>query len=231
VGSEPGRPRWRLAVFDLDGTLIDSRRDLAESANEMLGEFGAAPLAVDRVTDMIGDGARVLVQRVCRAAGIAPEPDGALARFLSIYDRRLFDHTAPYAGSCDLLAALSAGGVRLALLTNKPQAPAIRLVERFGFAAHLFAVIGGDADFPRKPDPAALLALVARAGCTPPEAVMVGDSGIDLETARRAGTAFAFAAYGFGARHGGTDGLATDDLRLAAPLDLLPLILGAGLAR
>jgi phosphoglycolate phosphatase len=213
-------------VFDLDGTLIDSRRDLAESANEMLDGLGGPRLPIDLVADMIGDGARVLVQRACAAAGISPDLDAALGRFLSIYDRRLFDHTLPYAGTVELLTALSAGGVRLALLTNKPQPPAGRLIEGFGFAAHLSGLVGGDAGFPRKPDPAGLLALAAGAGCAPRETLMVGDSRIDLETARRAGTTFGFAAYGFGARHVDPASLGPDDLRLAAPLALLPFVLG-----
>jgi phosphoglycolate phosphatase len=211
-------------VFDLDGTLIDSRRDLAESANEMVVGLGGAPLEIDAVGDMVGDGARALVERACRAAGLAADIDAALARFLAIYDRRLFDHTAPYPGVGDLLARLHAAGLRLALLTNKPHAPALRLVEGFGFAPHLAEAIGGDAGLPRKPDPAALLALASRAGCLPGEAMMVGDSRVDLETARRAGARFAFAAYGFGARQVLPESLGADDIRLAAPRDLLAIL-------
>jgi phosphoglycolate phosphatase len=211
-------------VFDLDGTLIDSRRDLAESANELLVSLGGAPLPIDLVGDMVGDGARALVERACRAGGLAADLDVALARFLAIYDRRLFDHTVPYPGAGELLAQLSSAGLRLCLLTNKPHAPAVRLVEGFGFAPYLSEVIGGDSGLPRKPDPAALLALAGRAGCARGEVLMVGDSRVDLEAARRAGTRFAFAAYGFGARQVPPDSLCADDIRLGAPRDLLAIL-------
>ena len=216
----------RLVVFDLDGTLIDSRRDLAESANEMLAGYGAPALPVEQVTDMVGEGARLLVQRSCAAAGLAPVPDDALTRFLAAYDRRLFDHTRPYDGVVAMLRALALH-VRLAVLTNKPQPPAERLVKGFGFAPHVTSVIGGDAGYPRKPAPEGLLALVARARVTPAETLMVGDSWIDVETAERAGTGFCLARYGFGVARMPAGSLAAPALGIDAARDLVPIVLGA----
>jgi len=217
--------RFRLVVFDLDGTLIDSRRDLAESANEMLAGYGAPALPVEQVTDMVGEGARLLVQRACAAAGLKTLPDDALARFLTVYGRRLFDYTRPYAGVVEMLRALSPR-VRLAVLTNKPQPPAERLVEGFGFAPYLASVIGGDGGYPRKPAAEGLLALIAQAGVTPAETLMVGDSRIDFETAERAGTGFCLARYGFGVARMPAGYLPTSTPGVDAARDLVPMVLG-----
>src|SRR6185436_2667877 len=98
-----GRRLSRLAVFDLDGTLIDSRRDLADSANEMLAGYGAAALPEEQIGHMIGSGAETLVARALKAANVDASIDNALARFLTSYDRRLTNHTRPYPGVPDLL--------------------------------------------------------------------------------------------------------------------------------
>jgi len=190
-----------LIAFDLDGTLIDSRRDLAESTNEMLVSYGAAPRPVDEVAAMVGEGARVLVERALAAAGRDPGEPDALARFKAIYDRRLLDHTRPYPGIGALLAG-AASRATLALVTNKPEAPTRRLLEAFDLTRHFTYVTGGDAAQPRKPDPAGLLALMqaARAGRT--STLFVGDSMIDVETARRAGVRIVVVGYGFGALRG-----------------------------
>src|SRR5262245_11619904 len=110
----------RLAVFDLDGTLIDSRRDLADSANEMLAGYGGGPLGDEQVASMVGCGAPTLVTRVLAAGGVDAPLDEALARFLSAYDARLTHHTRPYDGIPDLLAELRSLDMFMALLTNKP---------------------------------------------------------------------------------------------------------------
>src|SRR3954467_12243156 len=107
---------FRLIVFDLDGTLIDSRRDLANAANAVLGECGGAPLPEDQIGRMVGDGAATLVARVFAASAIAM-PSDALARFLAVYERHLLDHTRPYDGILDVLPQLSRRAT-LALLTN-----------------------------------------------------------------------------------------------------------------
>ncbi len=190
-----------LVVFDLDGTLVDSRLDLAESTNEVLATYGAPALPVDRVAMMVGEGARKLVERALAAAGLdAAEPE-ALARFLEIYGRRLLVHTRPYEGVPEVLACLSAD-VPLAVLTNKPGALTQRLLDAFDLTRHFTQVIGGDSPWGRKPDPAGLAALMQAHDSAAAETWLVGDSMIDVETARRAGTRMCVVLYGFGQLRG-----------------------------
>jgi phosphoglycolate phosphatase len=190
-----------LIVFDLDGTLIDSRLDLAESTNEMLSGYGARPLPVDAVAAMVGEGARVLVARALGAAGLDPDEPDALRRFREIYDRRLLIHTRPYDGIEEVVSQM-AERHPLAVLTNKPEAPSRRLLDAFGLARHFRRVIGGDSGPARKPDPAGLHVLMGEFGAMPAATWLVGDSMIDVETARRAGVRMCVALYGFGQLRG-----------------------------
>jgi phosphoglycolate phosphatase len=208
-------PLVPLIVFDLDGTIVDSRRDLAESANEMLETYGAGPLAVDAVAAMVGEGARVLVERALRAAGLDPAVPAALDRFLAIYDRRLLVHTRPYDGLSETIHE-TARVATVAVLTNKPEAPARRLLDAFDLTRSVRWVVGGDSGWARKPDPAGLLDLIARAATTPERTMMVGDSPIDADTARRAGATFCAAIYGFGrATNGDYTARSASDLAMA----------------
>jgi len=186
----------RLIAFDLDGTLIDSRRDLADSANELLGERGASPLPVDAIGRMVGEGARVLVQRALAAAGLPDDPR-ALPRFLEIYDTRLLNHTRTYDG-VEEAVRLAREHARVAVLTNKPAKPSDRILGALGIRDLFDDVIGGDSPFGRKPDPAGLAALMERAGAAAGQTLMVGDSAIDHETAIRASVRCCLTAYGYG---------------------------------
>ena len=188
----------RLFVFDLDGTLINSRRDIAEAANELLVSYGAAAIAEDDIGRMVGDGAATLVIRALQAAGIERPPD-ALERFLAIYDQRLLNHTRPYEGVPEVLETLGRDAA-LAVLTNKPIAATRRILDGLALSRYFVptAVIGGDGPFPRKPDPSALLHLAAQAAADPLDTIMVGDSAIDWRTAQAAGTRVCLARYGFG---------------------------------
>ena len=190
-----------LIVFDLDGTLVDSRLDLAESTNEMLGTYGASSLPVDAVTAMVGEGAKVLVARALEAAGLDADVSDALTRFREIYDRRLLVHTRPYEGIEQVVSGLSDVHT-LAVLTNKPETPSRRLLDAFGLAAYFQQVIGGDSGPARKPDPAGLHQLMGRCGADEAGTWLVGDSMIDVETARRAGVRMCVALYGFGQLRG-----------------------------
>lgn len=197
--------RWpgmsALVVFDLDGTLVDSREDLAASTNDVLVSLGAQPLAIDQVCRMVGDGARTLVQRALDAAGCEADLNLALIEFHRSYAIRLLETTRPYPGIDDVLAALR-GHARLAVLTNKPLTPTLRLIDHFGWNGIFGRVIGGDGPFPRKPDPSGLLDLMAWAGARPEDTLMVGDSMVDVDVARNAGVAVCVAVYGFGAARG-----------------------------
>ena len=194
----------RFVVFDLDGTLADSQRDLANAANALVGELGGAPLAEAQVADMVGEGAAVLVRRVLTAAGLDPATPGALPRFLKLYDDRLVEHTVAYDGIEELLQALH-GRMPMAVLTNKPQQATDRLLLALGLSRYFTAVIGGDTPLGRKPNPAALLRLCDQMHVTPSDTVLVGDSPIDLQTARNAGTQILLARYGFGFRFNAND--------------------------
>jgi phosphoglycolate phosphatase len=213
---------FSLIVFDLDGTLIDSRRDIAESANALLESCGAAPLPEERIGRMVGDGAAVLVARAFTAAGLAVPPD-ALERFVAIYRERLLRHTRPYPRIPEVLADL-AQRAELALLTNKPLAATKEILNGLDLARFFGpAVIAGDGTFPRKPDPSGLLHLSRAAGVLPSATVLVGDSTIDWRTARAASTAICLARYGFGFESVSTADLGPADRLVNAPAELLSL--------
>jgi len=193
-------PPARLVVFDLDGTLVDSARDVADSANVLIAELGGRPLSVEAVTALVGDGAGTLVRRALAAAGVRVRPRDALTRFLAIYDERLLVHTVVYDGMTRALERI-ARVARLAVLTNKPAEATRRVLDGLGLARWFGeSVVAGDGPLPRKPDPAGLLHLIDVAGATAATTVMVGDSDNDLETARRAGTRVCLVRWGFGFR-------------------------------
>jgi phosphoglycolate phosphatase len=212
----------QLVVFDLDGTLVDSHRDLAEAINALLGELGASPLPHDVVTRMVGEGAPVLVKRALTAVGLDPDTPRALDRFLEHYDARLLDTTRPYPEMAETLVSLHARH-RLAVLTNKPTRATLRVLEGLALDDAFDDVMCGDMAYGRKPDPAGLRELVARAATTVDATLLVGDSPVDHATARRAGTHICLARYGFGYRFTDED-FRGDEWFVDRPAALLDLI-------
>jgi len=208
----------RLIAFDLDGTLIDSRRDLAESANQVITELGGTPLPEEAIGRMVGEGAAVLVRRALAAAGLGEAP-GALPRFLAIYDGRLTKHTRAYDGIEDAVQA-ARRIARVIVLTNKPVGPSERILGSLGLMPLFDEVIGGDGPFPRKPDPASLFAAMERAGATATRTLLIGDSAIDHETAVRASSRCCLAMYGFGYVMFPRERLTGEEWMAAAPGDL-----------
>jgi phosphoglycolate phosphatase len=207
-----------LIVFDLDGTLIDSRRDLADAANALIEERGGAPLAVEAVGRMVGDGAGVLVRRAMSAAGLAMD-ESSLPRFLELYDQRLLRTTRPYDGIEEALALVRAWGT-LAVLTNKPIGPTRTLLAALGLEASFAAAVGGDGPLPRKPDPEGLRHLMSMFDAPAGRTVLVGDSHIDAATARAAGVRFCLAAYGYGAEALDEDVFRSADAIVNDPVEL-----------
>jgi phosphoglycolate phosphatase len=195
----------RLIAFDLDGTLVDSHRDLSDSVNALLEELGGSALPSAVVTSMVGEGAAVLVRRALAGADLDQDTPGALERFLWHYDRRLLATTRPYPGMIETLGDLHAQGLRLAVLTNKPQRASERVLAGLGLRELFADVIGGDTPHGRKPGPAGLRSLMASAEVGPDDTVLVGDSPVDLATGRAAGTRVCLVRYGFGYRFDETD--------------------------
>ncbi len=185
----------RGILFDLDGTLIDSRRDIATAINRMRAERALPPLAVDQVGAMVGEGARVLVRRAVPPGSGKGDLKSALASYLAHYGDVCLDATRAYRGVPAMLATL-APSYSLAVLTNKGEELSRRVLAGLGLDRHLREVVGGDTLPTRKPNPGGVFLLADRLAIPPEQLLLVGDSDIDAETARAAGCAFALALWG-----------------------------------
>jgi phosphoglycolate phosphatase len=212
-----------LLVFDLDGTLVDSIHDLAEAASDLSERYGGARFDDETVCRMVGEGASVLVERVMVRAGHAEPPPGALKQFLDLYDRRMFNTTRAYPGVADTLRAL-ADGHAMALLTNKPEDSARKVLAHCGLDRFFAHMVFGDGELGRKPDPAGLRWLMKRHRAPARRTILVGDSEVDLATARAGGVRICLARYGFGFIRVDPASLAGGEWFLDQPLDLLGLL-------
>ncbi len=186
----------RLLVFDLDGTLVDSSRDLAAATNAALQQVapGSAEIPLAAVISFVGEGARLLIERSLRYSRLDLSPDDVLPVFLDCYAGRLLDTTRLYPGIAEALAALHPR--TLAVLSNKSGAFSRTILEGLGVASR-FARIWGAGDVPaRKPDPSGLLSLARELAAEPKETLMIGDSPTDVATARAAGVRMIGVAWG-----------------------------------
>ena len=192
----------QLVIFDLDGTLIDSRLDLVHSVNAALRHIGRPELPEDIIASYVGDGAPILIQR---ALGGEQVDDATVRRglefFLKYYREHKLDHTTVYPGITQALAAIqnSSNGTprKLAVLSNKPVVPSRAIVEALGLGQFFSQIYGGNSFATKKPDPEGARKLLEEYGVQPQHAVIIGDSHVDVETGRNAGMATVGVTYGF----------------------------------
>jgi len=187
--------RLRAVIYDLDGTLVDSREDLASSVNEMLADLGLPQQEDQRVWSFVGNGAERLV-RLSLGPAHESRTAEALRLWQQIYGRRLLEKTRAYPGVAELLRVPPSAR---AVLTNKPGGPARRILAGLGLASAFQRVVGGD-EASRKPDPQGLLRLCGELGAQPGEVLLVGDSAIDVATGAAAGVPVCAVTWGFGER-------------------------------
>lgn len=185
-----------LLIFDLDGTLIDSKRDLADSVNATRAWMGLPPLADDRVYSYVGNGAPVLMRRALPDAS-EPDVERALRYFLDYYREHMLDATTLYPGIRKALDRLREAGIPMAVLTNKPVRFSERLIEGLGLKTHFFRIYGGNSFDEKKPHPVGVNLLIAEAGADRARTLMVGDSAVDVRTARNAGVRACGVSWGF----------------------------------
>ena len=185
-----------LLIFDLDGTLVDSKKDLADSVNAMRVWRGLPPLADDQVSSYVGDGAPTLVRRALPGAS---EEDlaQALRFFLDYYREHMLDATTLYPGVREALNRLHDAHVPLAILTNKPVKFSVQMIERLALTPHFFRVYGGNSFEEKKPHPIGIEKLVTELGAARERTTMVGDSAVDVRTARNARVQACGVSWGF----------------------------------
>jgi phosphoglycolate phosphatase len=186
----------RALIFDLDGTLIDSQRDLIRSVSATLCEMGREELHEDTISGYIGHGAPQLVGRALGSGATEDECQRALKFFLAYYEDHKLDSTCAYPGVPEALEHLAA--FPMAILTNKPVRVSMRILKELGLAKYFRAVYGGNSFETKKPDPLGARTILREFGAAPAEAVLIGDSEVDVQTARNAGTLAAAVNYGFG---------------------------------
>lgn len=212
----------RLLIFDLDGTLVDSKQDLVNSVNATRAWLGCAPISAARISSYVGDGAQALLRRAL------PEITGevferAFRYFLDYYREHMLDHTVIYPGVREALDQFHTAGVAMAVLTNKPVRFSVSMIEGLGLDLHFFRIYGGNSFEQKKPHPAGVHALMAEAGVAAAHTLIVGDSAVDVLTARNAGVSSCGVPWGIQPEtfeHARPDAM-VQDLR-----DLVPLVLG-----
>lgn len=193
----------KLVIFDLDGTLLNTIADLAAGVNHTLAAHDLPQHTIDEYTLMVGNGMRKLIMRALPGELAADDAfvDNMLAEFLSYYADHIDVHTKPYPGVPELISTLSAQGYKLAVASNKIQAGAEKLIQKFFPDTDFVAVMGNSPLYPLKPDAALVEYIMDKAGTDRTHTVMVGDSGTDIQTARNAGIPVIAVSWGFRPRH------------------------------
>jgi phosphoglycolate phosphatase len=186
----------RALIFDLDGTLIDSKRDLIHSVNAMLWELRRMKLADETISGYIGRGAPQLVAQALGNGASQEEQKQALKFFLGYYEEHKMDTTRAYPGVAETLEELAV--MPMAVLTNKPARISVRILHEMGLAKYFRTIYGGNSFQTKKPDPLGATTILREFGASPSEAMLVGDSEVDVQTARNAGTLAVAVNYGFG---------------------------------
>ena len=210
----------RALIFDLDGTIIDSQRDLIRSVHAMLEEMGREQLHEDTISGYIGHGAPQLVARALGGGATEGECQRALKFFLGYYEDHKMDSTCAYPGVPEALEHLAA--FPMAILTNKPVRVSMRILEELGLAKYFRVVYGGNSFETKKPDPLGARTILREFGAAPAETILIGDSEVDMQTARNAGTLAAAVNYGFGMHDRAAH---PADIYLDRLSDLVPLLL------
>lgn len=190
--------RFYHLIFDLDGTLVDTKDDLAAATNHMLAVLGLPQLTLSQVASFVGNGARVLVEKA-----LGPDQahlvDCGFEVFMRYYSAHLLDHTRLYGGIDSLLSEIRRLGVVLSVLTNKPETPSRAILSGLGLDPLFIDVVGGDTLPVKKPNPQGVLYLQRQANIALQETLLIGDSRVDYDTGVAAGVAVCGVTWGFGA--------------------------------
>ena len=189
--------RVDLLIFDLDGTLIDSRMDLANAGNAARRHMGMPPLENERVWSYVGNGAPILIRRLLGPEAGEAQVQEALEFFIEYYGEHKLDFTVLYPGVRDALDRWRAARVQMAVLTNKPVRISRAIVEGLGVAAYFQRIYGGNSFDFKKPHPIGVQTLIKECGVSPDRTMMVGDSSVDIQTARNARVKSCGVTYGF----------------------------------
>lgn len=215
----------KLLIFDLDGTLIDSQRDLVNAVNATRVHMGMTELPAETVQSYIGNGAPVLIRRAMGPEAPETQVESALAYFLQYYRAHMLDYTVLYPGVRESLDSFRRNRIPMAVLTNKPAHIAEAIIAGLGVSEHFFRIYGGNSFAQKKPDPVGVCALLEETGVAKDQALMVGDSAVDVRTARNAGIRACGVTYGFQ-----PESLQVErpDYLLHHMGELVPLVLGNG---
>lgn len=188
----------KLLIFDLDGTLLNTIGDLAACCNYMLSQRGLEQHSYSEYCGFVGNGVKRLVERALPEHLRTPEyVDAARKDFVEYYYEHIDDYTMPYMGIVELVSALAAKGVKLAVASNKFHTGTVKLVEKFFEGVEFASVYGNREGFPLKPDPAVLQLIMEQCDATPEDTYMIGDSGVDMQTALAAGVHAVGVSWGF----------------------------------
>ncbi len=186
-----------LLIFDLDGTLIDSKLDLAHAVNAARAHMGLGDLPHPLVFSYVGNGAPTLIRRALGPEAGEAQVQEALEFFLEYYRDHMLDYTTLYPGVADTLDVLLQSGKRMAVLTNKPVRISKAIITGLGLERHFFQIYGGNSFEQKKPHPIGIETLLSEAGMGAGHALMIGDSAVDIQTARNAGIKSCGVTYGF----------------------------------
>jgi len=186
-----------LLIFDLDGTLVDSKLDLVHSVNAARGMMNLPPISEEIVASYVGDGAPVLMRRALGPDAGEGDVERALDYFLAYYREHMLDNTRLYQGVREALDRMRTHGASMAVLTNKPVHFSREMVDRLGLRQHFFRVYGGNSFEQKKPNPIGIETLIGESGAPRERTIMVGDSHVDIRTARNANVKACGVSYGF----------------------------------